>query len=116
MLQYHFKQQAKTERQVKLCAATCLGLGLIIASTFSSFYWDLSQRATLYTETQSEVDKLMYDNCGSEKPLSGEQVNTHWALVFKFNAIVYTTLTAMIMCSCTGLIYNNIFKATLNCL
>ena len=60
----------------------------------------------------------MYDNCGSAAPVdeSVEQVNTHWALVFKFNAIVYTTLTAMIMCSCTGLIYNNIFKATLNCL
>ena len=117
MLQYHIKQQAKTERQVKLCAATCLGLGLIIASTFSSFYWDLSQRATLYTETQSEAaSKLMYDNCGQAAPVDEdvEQMNTHWALVFKFNAIVYTTLTAMIMCSCTGLIYTNIFKATLN--
>ena len=36
--------------------------------------------------------------------------------MFKFNAITYTMLTGMLMCSCTGLIFTNIFNATLNCL
>ncbi len=119
MLEYQLKRAAKTDRQVKLCAALCLGLGLIIASTFSSYFWDLSQRATLYTENQTTLKTdLVYDNCLDPVPTDASltQLNTHWALVYKMNAIVYTMLTGMIMCSCTGLIYNNIFNATLNCL
>ena len=44
------------------------------------------------------------------------QLNTHWTLAFRFNAIMYTVLTGMVICSCTGLVYSNIFNATLNCL
>ena len=124
-----------------------MGLGLGIVSTFSSFYWDLSQRATLYTETQRDlavaadpdltkeqlekskhwrirdvdVDFIQYDFCGEPlvtdaDPDGTVQFDTNWSLVYRFNAIVYTILTGMVMCSCTGLIYTKIFSATLSCL
>jgi len=124
-------------RTIKLCSALCLGLGLIIVSTFSSFYWELYQRSVLFDTKDLTVaqdggivkqsafvlltnDKEgpFYDNCGDPVPVDAttEQADTKWSFVFRFNAIFYTVVTGMVMCSCTGLIYTRIFNATLNCL
>lgn len=43
----------RSVRTIKLCSALCLGLGLIIVSTFSSYYWELYQRAHLFNEQDS---------------------------------------------------------------
>ena len=58
----------------------------------------------------------MYDFCGLDAPAAGDRPDTHWAFVYRFNAIFYTVVTGMVICSCTGLIYTRIFNATLNCL
>ena len=44
------------------------------------------------------------------------EIDTHWSLVFRYNAIFYTVVTGMVICSCMGLVYSKIFNATLNCL
>ena len=36
--------------------------------------------------------------------------------MFRFNAIFYTVVTGMVICSCTGLIYTRIFNPMLSCL
>jgi len=141
-----------------LCSALCLGLGLIIVSTFASFYWELYERTVLYDEGSNlalvvdpvdpvvdpvdpvvdPVDPvvnpavnvllasenghpsgLFFDNCGEVAPSAGSDLihlDSHWAFVFRFNAVFYTVVTGMVVCSCTGLIYTKIFNATLNCL
>ena len=35
-------------RRLKLVSAVCLGAGLLIVSTFASYYWDLYHRARDY--------------------------------------------------------------------
>ena len=127
-----------------MCSALCLGLGLIIVSTFASFYWELYERTVLYDEGSNlalvvdPVDPvvdpvvnvllasenghpsgLFFDNCGEVAPSAGSDLihlDSHWAFVFRFNAVFYTVVTGMVVCSCTGLIYTKIFNATLNCL
>ena len=129
----------RSVRTIKLCSALCLGLGLIIVSTFSSYYWELYQRAHLLNEQDTgsspssnqqgppqssgfilvpAADAPQYDNCGVAKPVDPDAVwfNTNWSFVFRFNAIFYTVVTGMVICSCTGLIYTRIFNPMLSCL
>ena len=63
-------------------------------------------------------DTPTYDHCGVSKPSTAntEWEITDWSFVFRFNAIFYTVVTGMVICSCMGLIYTRIFNATLNCL
>ena len=77
----------RSVRTIKLCSALCLGLGLIIVSIFSSYYWELYQRAHLFNEQDSgssasgqqstiksggfillpAVDAPQYNDCGQPK-------------------------------------------------
>ena len=56
--------------------------------------------------------------CGAAMTIGDDpqHLDTKWSLVFKFNAIIYMVLTALVVCSCAGLVYSNIMQATLSCL
>ena len=49
------KEKQKFGRTVKLASAFCLGLGLLVTSTFSSFYFSLLSGATTYTAAMAEL-------------------------------------------------------------
>ena len=72
-----------------------------------------------------------YDNCSdralaafeneavdfkSYLPVKEYEFDTHWTFVYRFNMIVYTMLSGMILCSFAGLIYSSLLQATLSCL
>ena len=116
---------ARSVRNIKLCSAACLGMGLIVVSTFSSLYWELYQRTLEYDlqdpadfSAQPELLPLDYNHCNVGKPADANDVwlDSNWSFVFYFNAVFYTVTTGMVICSCMGLIYTRIFNATLNCL
>ena len=48
----------KEVRKMKLLSAVCLGLGLLIVSTFASYYWDLFHRAQDYDLIFELADEL----------------------------------------------------------
>ena len=73
------REDQKTVRRVKLCSACCLGMGMIVASSFASFYFSLLNRATDYNSTMltlanaenaegGTVTAVTYDDC-STSPL-----------------------------------------------
>ena len=49
------KAYTKEVRKMKLCSATCMGFGLVIASTFASMYWSLLQHSSSYNAEQYEI-------------------------------------------------------------
>ena len=122
--QQYNKSIDKQVRQLKLMSAICLGTGLLIVSTLSSYYWDLYHRARDYDlvfETADEVLAALaeadgteytygvhptYDSCNKFDESVDEQFDTHWRLAFQFNAIVYTMFTGLTVCSFAGLIYS----------
>lgn len=53
---------------MKVNAAVCLGIGLVIASTFMMCYWKLFSRANSYNRmirdlNDSNLDDVDYDRC-----------------------------------------------------
>ena len=58
----------KSIRTMKINAAVCLGIGLIIASTFMMCYWNLFSHANSYNRMIKDMndptlDNLEYDRC-----------------------------------------------------
>ena len=45
----------KEIRRTKLLSSICLGFGLLIASTMSTYWWDLEQRAVAFDLAQIEA-------------------------------------------------------------
>lgn len=58
---------------------------------------------------------MVYDDCAQVNGkivFEGEtlEANTHWRLVFQYNALVYTIFSGLIVCSFAGLIYSQLFQ------
>ena len=49
--------------------------------------------------------------CGSDAPFKSK-----WTMVFRFNAILYTIMSALLVCSCGGLVYVGIMATALTCI
>ena len=113
---------------MKLSSACCMGIGLIIVSTFASFYMKLLNHSSSYNAAMIEATEakvaagetvaytLQYDDCGNEPSDSTLDLKTSWSLVYQLNTIFYALLTGMIVCSCVGLVYYKVFNVTLHCL
>lgn len=123
--QYYNKNIDKRVRQLKLVAAIFLGLGLIIASTFASYFSQLYFQANAYNQAQRAATELTpaaktlyYDQCisGKETIAVDYENDTHWTFMYRFNMIVYTMLSGMLFCSFGGLVYSKLFQLTLSCL
>ena len=120
--QYYNKNVDRRVRLLKLLAAIFLGLGLIIASTFASWYSQLYFQAINYNESKEVatgevvVDKIdYYDLCQSTETLALD-IDTRWTFMYRVNMMVYAMLSGMLFCSFGGLIYSKLLQATLSCL
>lgn len=129
--QQYNKNIDKQVRQLKLYSAICLGSGLLLVSTLASYYWDLYHRANDFDAAfiaKDEAAAAAAKSAGEEYTLGANLVNydmcnkldgtldSHWKLVFQFNAIVYTMFSGMIVCSFAGLIYSQLFQVVLSCM
>ena len=65
----------KQVRKLKLIAAISLGMGLLIVTTMSSYYWDLYNRASAYDEGHATLT-VNYDLCHGD--IGTGNPDTHW--------------------------------------
>lgn len=103
-------------------------MGLLVVTTLSSYYWDLYQHTEAYdlhkplVASTTGLHEISYDNCMGVEPDTLAKLDlvvendTHWTIVFYFNAIVYTMLSGMIVCSFAGLVYSQLFQVVLSCM
>ena len=76
---------------------------------FAAFYWKIFIRAEAYSASQppksSTLDEEAYDLCGGIVDGS-----TQWTLILKFNAYLFTIMSALICCSFTGVIWWQVYR------
>ena len=92
---------------VKICAAICIGLALVITSTFAALYGGLYERASAFDELHAaDNPPSTYDQCGGlTSIIQGAEFTSNWTLVYRFNMILYIIMSAMLGLGCLGLAF-----------
>ena len=71
-------------------------MALVISAMITTHYMRLSNRADAY---DLENEGKLYDTCGDIS--TDLEFDTHWARIYKFNAILYVIITSFICCGLT---------------
>ena len=106
---------------MKISAAVCLAIRLIISSTFMMCYWNLFSRANSYNKMVKDLNNpnlahLNYDRCVSLSDTSSLGVDSKWRMIFHFNAWVNTITSGITLFGFLGLFKFSLFRPTANCL
>ena len=121
------KAKEKWIRRMKINAAVCLGIGLVIATTFMMCYWNLFAHATSYNKTLKAMPTtdpnfpgadIDYDNCVDiTSPYESTlRIETMWRFVFHFNAWFYTIMSCVAVLGFLGLFKFSLFRPAICCL
>ena len=72
----------------------CLAMSLTITCWLGMQYMELYNRSVTF----EEISDLSYDKCGGVSP-GDYDYNTHWSMLYRFNAILYLIYTSLIAAS-----------------
>ena len=111
-------------RKMKINAAICLGMGLIISTTFMMCYWNLFSHARSFNKAVKDLnnsaitlDDVNYDTCMNvADATSGLKLDSKWRLIFHFNAWFYTISSGITLLGFLGLFKFALFRPAACCL
>ena len=113
----------KSIRSMKINAAVCLGIGLIISTTFMMCYWNLFSHANSFNKAvkdlnDSNLNDVNYDTCINlaDAGVSGLKIDSKWRMIYHFNAWFYTIFSGITLLGFLGLFKFALFRPAAFCL
>ena len=113
----------KSIRSMKINAAVCLGIGLVISTTFMMCYWNLFSHANSFNKAvkdlnDSNLNGVNYDTCINISDAAGTSlfIDSKWRMIFNFNAWFYTIFSGITLLGFLGLFNFALFRPAAFCL